>query len=81
MRSEFLVLYDYGTGGSWAYLQADSEGQIHARYPQLKVMTVRPEWLTPEVDANLRRRMTIDINDSENPFLAALNAQDVGEEG
>jgi hypothetical protein len=35
MKREYLVLYDYGMGGVWAYLTAENEDQIRERFPQL----------------------------------------------
>lgn len=72
MRKEFLVLYDYRTGGAWAYLLADSEDQINTHFPELQIVTERPAWLTKEEERHLRKRMTIDIDDTDNLFLAAL---------
>src|SRR5260370_10286428 len=45
MRTEFLAVYDYGTGRVWVYLLADSAAQLHARYPTLRLGTARPHWL------------------------------------
>src|SRR5260370_4154646 len=73
--TEFLAVYDYGTGGVWVYLLADSAAQIHERYPELRVVSDRPDWLTGEEDRRLRERMTIGIDDTQNKFLAALLQQ------
>lgn len=75
MREEFLVVCDYETGGAWAYLLADSAAQIHDRFPGLTVVRARPGWLTEAEEQRLRGRMTIDIDDAGNPFLAALARQ------
>jgi hypothetical protein len=32
----------------------------------------RPAWLTSSQERLLRERMTIDVEDTDNPFLAAL---------
>jgi len=74
-KTGFLTVYDYGTGGAWAYLLADSPAQIRERFPGLRVITSRPAWLTGEEDQRLRERMTIDIDDTTNPFIAALLQQ------
>lgn len=75
MKTEFLAVHDYDTGGAWIYLLADSASQIHERYPELRVVSGRPNWLTDEEDQRLRERVTIDIADTENQFLAALLQQ------
>jgi hypothetical protein len=72
MKREYLVLYDYGMGGVWAYLTAESEHQIRERFPQLRVVTETPSWWTTEVEARTRDGMTMDIDDESHPFLAAL---------
>jgi hypothetical protein len=75
MKTEFLAVYNYGTGGAWVYLLADSAAQIHERFPEIHVVRDRPDWLTEEEDQRLRERMTIDIDDTKNRFLAALLRQ------
>jgi hypothetical protein len=75
MKTEFLAAYDYKTGGGWVYLLADSAAQVHQRFPELRVVHDRPSWLTDEEDQRLRERMTIDIDDTDNPFLTALLQQ------
>jgi hypothetical protein len=51
----FLVVYNYGQGGQWAWIRADSAETIVERYPELEIIDHRPEWLTsvpnlPEYD-------------------------------
>ena len=75
MRTGFLAVYDYGTGGGRAYLLADSAAQIRERFPGLHLVADRPNWLTDEEDQHLRERLTIDIDDAENRFLATLLQQ------
>jgi hypothetical protein len=75
MKTEFLAVYDYETGGAWVYLLADSVAQVHQRFPELRIVNDRPSWLTDEEDQRLRERMTIDIDDTDNPFLTALLQQ------
>ena len=72
MRKDFLVVYDYGAGGAWAVLLADSPAQVRERFPELRIVTERPAWLTRQEERRLRERMTIDVDDTDHPFLAAL---------
>jgi hypothetical protein len=72
MRREFLVVYDYGVGGVWGYLNAESPEQIAGRYPELTVVDVRPAWLEDEEERRIREFMSVDIDDSSNEFLATL---------
>jgi hypothetical protein len=72
VKTKFLVVYDYGTGGAWALLLADSAEQVRERFPELQIVTQWPAWLTGDQERHLRERMTIDIDDTDNVFLAAL---------
>ncbi len=56
MKTEYLARCDYGTDGVWIYLTADSAAQIRERFPQLRVVTDRPGWLTDDKDRLLRER-------------------------
>src|SRR5262249_2283848 len=42
---EFLVCYDYGTGGLWGVLVAPSASAISARFPEVVVVERRPDWM------------------------------------
>jgi hypothetical protein len=33
----YLIAYDYGQGAVWAYIEAESAGQIIERFPDCKV--------------------------------------------
>lgn len=60
-REPFLVVYDYGQGGVWAYVKAASREEILQRFPELEVVEARPAWLTPDHDERIRRR-TLDVD-------------------
>ncbi len=70
MKTDHLVCYDYGTGGVWLYLQAESAEQITDRFPEFIVIIERPPWLDEDEEREIRERMTIDIDDAEHWFLA-----------
>ena len=40
----YLAVYDYGTGGVWACIVADSPKAIASRYPELTVFVDPPPW-------------------------------------
>jgi hypothetical protein len=44
---------DYGHGGSWALIRAESDEQIRRLYPELHVVKERPPWMTDEIFAKL----------------------------
>ena len=72
MKKAFLVLYDYGQGGVWAYLLADSIDEIRRKFPQLRVYERPPDWMDHAEAESLRVSMTIDNDSREHPFLVAL---------
>jgi hypothetical protein len=70
-KRPFLVAYDYGMGGLWAYMLAESSEDIARRYPSLVVVTERPDWMDDIQEDRLRRTMTVDIDDEDHPFVRA----------
>jgi len=72
-RKEFLVLYDYGQGGLWAIIRADTAQQIRDRYPQLQVFEKRPSFLSADMLADLQRKPAADIDDPPTGWLADLD--------
>jgi hypothetical protein len=53
-KTEFVVIDDYGTGGVWGMIAAESAAAITSRYPQLRVVTIGdPDWVTPEKHAEI----------------------------
>ncbi len=72
MSKEFLVAYDYGTGGAWAIIKADFETEITQRYPELTIVTHRPDWMDDETYARIKDSSQFDIKDPPQEFLAEL---------
>lgn len=72
MKRRFLVNYDDGTGGVWAYLLAESETQIGVQFPEFSVVHDPPAWLTDEVARRLEETLTLDIDDPSAPVLRQL---------
>ena len=68
-RSSFLTLYDYGHGGIWTIVRADSEDEIREAYPELEVMPRPPPWMTSD---HLKLIRTVDFRDAEDPFLSSI---------
>jgi hypothetical protein len=54
MNQEYFVLYDYGQGGLWAIVQAESAARIRQRFPQLQVFEAPPPTLGGEAVAAIR---------------------------
>lgn len=59
--TEYLVVYDYGQGGVWAVVRAESPADIRARFPELTVVAKQPAWMS---DSNLAelRNASLDVN-------------------
>lgn len=72
MKRPFLTVYDYGQGGVWLFLLAESEQQIRERYPDLQIAEKPPQSLDEEQLADIRAGRTLDIDDESDPFLASL---------
>ena len=71
-KTRFLVLYDYGQGGVWAYLLADSRDYIRDHFPQLVIHDEPPSWMSVRDLARVGETMTIDATDWQHPFLSAF---------
>jgi hypothetical protein len=78
MKASYLVCYDYQHGGVWAFVLAESRSEFTEKYPELELVDSMPTWMTQDVVDRLRLTMTIDVNDTENPFFAALIKQRAG---
>lgn len=72
MKHKYLVNYDYGMGGAWAFLMAESEADIETRFPELTIVRETPTWLTPREAEHLERTLTIDIDDPNAPVLRQI---------
>jgi hypothetical protein len=71
-KRPYLVSYDYGQGGVWAYILAESTQLIRRSFPLLEIFREAPEWMTSGDIDEIKKKMTIDIDDESNPFLASL---------
>lgn len=77
MKRGFLVLHDYGMGGMWAYILAESKDQVRREFPDFKVVSERPSWMTDQVFADIKERLTLDIDeaDSDIPLARILKGR------
>ncbi|HVM11970.1 MAG TPA: hypothetical protein VM638_05790 [Actinomycetota bacterium] len=71
----FLVVYDTGQGGAWAYLRARSRAEIYMRFPELEVVDRPPGWMSPEVLERIEREMTADVDEDRDALIARLRAR------
>ena len=61
-EGEFLVCYDYGTGGLWGVLIAPSEAAIRVKYPDLIIADSLPKWMD-EAELATRRETPFWLDD------------------
>ena len=73
---EFLVVYDYGTGGVWGFARAQSEADILETFPELNVVHESPAWMTQEQESKVRSVSSFTIGEvsSYPEWLRALVA-------
>jgi hypothetical protein len=72
MKHKHLVVYNYGQGGLWAFIRADSAEQIEERYPELKVVSEIPTWMTDDIRSRLEATETYDLDAPPSGLLADL---------
>jgi hypothetical protein len=73
-KQEFFVVYDYGQGGLWAILRAESAEQVRRKYPGVEVFEGRPPMLDDATVSGIRRAGVRDIDDPPDGWLADLQA-------
>jgi hypothetical protein len=79
VRKPFLVVYDYGQGGVWAFIVAKSSSEIRTKFPELKVVESPPEWMSERDLEELSKTMTFDLDDRRAGLLASIITQRGGE--
>ncbi|HEX9891005.1 MAG TPA: hypothetical protein VGB28_02990 [Actinomycetota bacterium] len=71
MKRRFLVRYDDGGEGVWAYLTAENRTEIYMRFPELEVADRPPAWMAKGLLDRLEREMTFDV-DGDRDLLVRL---------
>ena len=61
VKQSFLVVYDYGAGGVWAYVVARSREEIERDFPELTVVHEPPSWMTHDEQARIGKEATYDL--------------------
>ncbi|HEU4427751.1 MAG TPA: hypothetical protein VFT98_03270 [Myxococcota bacterium] len=72
MKQKYLTVYDYGTGGVWAFILAESPREIVERYPELTVVSEIPGWMTGHHRRTIEEKETYDIDAVPSGLLADL---------
>jgi len=76
-KTQYFALYDYGQGGLWMLVAAESAARIREKYPWLQVFEGTPPMLDESALALIRSRGVQDIDDPPSGWLADL-VQDGG---
>lgn len=79
MKQRYLAVYDYGMGGIWAFIFAESPQQIVERYPELKVVSESPAWITDALRRVMEAKETYDLDAPPSGLLADLLKERKGE--
>jgi hypothetical protein len=63
-KRRFLVVDDYGSGGIWFMVLAQSEDQVRQRLRGVKVWSpgTRPDWMSDDFFDEVASRRTFDID-------------------
>jgi hypothetical protein len=73
-KKEFMVVYDYGAGGLWGVMRARSVEEILAKYPELRIQSEPPAWMTDAVLADISRAENHDIDGEPQGLLKVVMA-------
>lgn len=63
MKQDYLCVDDYGQGGVWFIVAADSSDAIRRTLPFLKIVSDRPAWMSDQDYADIERRFHLDVDD------------------
>lgn len=72
MKQQYLAVYDYGTGGLWGLIKARSQDEIATKYPTLRVVDIRPAWMTDAIYSEIVTHNAFDIGDPPTGWLAEI---------
>ncbi len=68
MKEKFLTLYDYGSGGVWQYIYAESEEQVLNKYSRLVIVKHKPDVFEVRIVAGVPLR-EYDIDDDPDEIM------------
>jgi hypothetical protein len=72
MKKRYLIVHDYGMGGVWGVMTARSGREICQKYPEVKILEVRPAWMSDANYNNILSNNSFDIDDEPRGWLARL---------
>lgn len=62
VKQRFLVCYDYGMGGLWAFIYARFSEEVLEKYPELFIAYEKPRWLDEKQAVNIELLESHDID-------------------
>ncbi len=77
-KRKFLVMEDYGMGGIWAYVLAESEEQIQNKFLEVEVFAKPPARWTKEKLARIESEGLLDIEKAASGSLVQALREDRG---
>jgi hypothetical protein len=72
MKKRYLIVHDYGMGGVWGVMTARSGQEICQKYPGVKILEVRPAWMSDADYDKILSNNSFAINDEPRGWLARL---------
>jgi hypothetical protein len=72
MKTPFLAVYDYGSGGLWAVISAPDRQSIEDKYPSLTVFDGRPPWMDDFQYDQIAEKNSYDIDDEPKGLLYSV---------
>jgi hypothetical protein len=69
MKQKYLVVYDYGMGGVWAFITARSKDDILTKFPELTIVDKPPFSMSEEHLRAIEKRSSFDIDDEPPKWL------------
>lgn len=69
MLNQYLVVYDYGSGGIWAFVTALSADAILRKYPQVEVVDNIPPFFS-DLELDLANRRSFALSDPTPSWLS-----------
>jgi hypothetical protein len=74
VKHAYLTVYDYGTGGIWVYIRAETPDQITAKFRDVVVYETKPDWMGERRRGEIEARGVYDDEtiEAERPLFAGL---------
>ncbi len=71
-KREFLGVYDYGMGGIWYVILAESIKDVQRRFPFFKVFDSPPKFITKDDLSRIRIENFQDIDQPDSNYLSII---------